>query len=72
MSSTDSIIAATTAVFNATPGTLFRIYKKDSTAHYTAVLLKDGSVLEVKNPDTSNKKEKFASVALWREARGAD
>lgn len=53
-----------------TPGTLFRIYSADNSKHYTAVLLKDGKVLEVKNPDTG-KKETFPSLTMWRASHGA-
>ncbi len=62
---------ASTEVASATtylPGSLFRYYKEDGT-HYTAVLLKDGRVLEVKNPETKEK-TKFASLAEWKEIRG--
>lgn len=62
------------------PGTLFRIYSTvDSPSisfpttgskHYTAVLLKDGKVLEVKNPDTG-KRETFPSLTMWRASHGA-
>lgn len=52
------------------PGTLFRIYSADNSKHYTAVLLKDGKVLEVKNPDTG-KKETFPSLTMWRASHGA-
>jgi hypothetical protein len=62
------------------PGTLFRIYSTaespsislatTSSKHYTAVLLKDGKVLEVKNPDTG-KKETFPSLTMWRASHGA-
>lgn len=51
-----------------TKGSLFRYYKEDGT-HYTAVLLKDGGVLEVKNPETKEK-TKFSSLAEWKEIRG--
>lgn len=44
------------------PGTLFRLSDK-----YTAVLLKDGSVLEVKNKDT-NTKSKYESFEAWQTA----
>ena len=62
------------------PGTLFRIYSTaespsislttTSSKHYTAVLLKDGKVLEVKNPD-NGKKETFPSLTMWRASHGA-
>ncbi len=52
------------------PGTLFRVYTADKSKHYTAVLLKDGQVLEVKNPDTG-KKETFPSFTMWRASHGA-
>ena len=52
------------------PGTMFRIYSADNSKHYTAVLLKDGQVLEVKNPDTG-KKETFPSLTMWRASHGA-
>ncbi len=51
-----------------TKGSLFRYYKEDGT-HYTAVLLKDGAVLEVKNPE-GIQKTKFASLTEWKETRG--
>ena len=34
------------------PGTIFRAYTADNSKHYSAVLLKDGRVFEIKNPDT--------------------
>ena len=43
--------------------TLFRIYSGDK--HYTAILLKNGTYLEVKNPDTNNKKVTFATLEEW-------
>jgi hypothetical protein len=46
------------------PGTTFRIYTADNSKHYTAVLLKDGQVLEVKNPDTGTKTT-FPSLTMW-------
>ena len=52
------------------PGTLFRIFTADNSKHYTALLLKDGQVLELKNPDTS-KKETFPSLIMWRASHGA-
>ena len=52
------------------PGTLFRIYTADNSKHYTALLLKDGKVLELKNPDTG-KKETFPSLTMWRASHGA-
>ena len=52
------------------PGTMFRIYSADNSKHYTAVLLKDGQVLEVKNPDTG-KKETFPSLTMWRASHSA-
>ena len=36
------------------PGTIFRIYSADKSKHYTAVLLKNGKVLETKNPDVTH------------------
>jgi hypothetical protein len=59
------------------PGTLFRLYTNDETQsisfptkpkHYTAVLLKDGKVLEVKNPDTGLKNT-FDSLEVWQSSR---
>ena len=44
------------------PGTLFRINIEGS--RYTSVLLKDGKVLEVKNPINS-KKTLYDSVQAW-------
>jgi hypothetical protein len=59
------------------PGTLFRLYSNDESQsisfpvkpkHYTAVLLKDGKVLEVKNPDTGLKNT-FDSLEAWQLVR---
>lgn len=44
------------------PGTIFRIYIQDN--HYTSILLRDGRVLEVKNPNT-NKKLLYDSRFEW-------
>jgi hypothetical protein len=52
------------------PGTLFRIYSTDNSKHYTAVLLKDGQVLELKNPDTGTR-ETFPGLSMWRASHGA-
>lgn len=52
------------------PGTLFRIYTADNSKHFTAVVLKNGQILEVKNPYT-NKKELFPSFNMWRTFHGA-
>jgi hypothetical protein len=50
------------------PGTLYRAYPKgEKSKHYTAVLLKDGKVLEVKNLD-SKIKTKYDSIELWQAA----
>jgi hypothetical protein len=54
------------------PGTLFRVYTADKSKHYTAVLLRDGQVLEVKNPDPDSKTGmKFPSLTMWRASHGA-
>lgn len=45
-----------------TPGTIFRIYCDNT--HYTAVLLKDGKVLEVKNPNTYSQTT-YDSINQW-------
>lgn len=50
------------------PGTLFRIFTADRSKHYTAVLLKDGKLLEVKNPDGGDK-VMYDSLDLFKEAR---
>jgi hypothetical protein len=57
-------------MYSYNPGTMFRIYAADNSKHYTAVLLKDGQVLEVKNPDTG-KKETFPSLTMWRASHSA-
>lgn len=50
---------------------LYRIYPKGESVlnpnskHYTLVECKDGSFLEVKNPDNNNTKTKFESVEAW-------
>lgn len=48
-----------------TPGTLFRAHVADKSKHYTALLLKNGAVLELKNPDTGVKST-FDSFDHWR------
>ena len=50
------------------PGTLFRIYSEDKAKHYTVVLLKNGTYLEVKNPD-SGIKTTFDTLEDWYKAR---
>lgn len=45
-------------------GTTFRYFLSDSVKHYTAVMLKDGRVLEVKNPD-STEKETYEDLDEW-------
>jgi hypothetical protein len=60
-------MSSTTTSTTLNPGTLFRIQATERT-HYTAVLLKDGKVLEVKNPDTNNQKQTYDSFALWCQA----
>jgi hypothetical protein len=50
------------------PGTLFRIYSEDKSKHYTVVLLKNGTYLEVKNPNT-NTKTIFDTLEDWHKAR---
>jgi hypothetical protein len=48
------------------PGTMFRAYPNtDKSKHYTAVLLKNGKVLEVKNPD-NGAKTTYDSLELWQ------
>ena len=54
---------------NNEKGTTFRFYKEDGT-HYTAVQIKDNKVLEVKNPNSSEKKI-YDSLAEWLETIGA-
>jgi len=49
---------------NYTPGTLFRLCEANTSKHYTAVLLKDGTILEVKNPHT-NSKTTYDSLDCW-------
>lgn len=51
------------------PGTVFRSYNADRSAHNTAVLLKDGRVLELKNADGSPKKT-HDTYAAWLSERG--
>jgi hypothetical protein len=49
--------------------TLFRLYSSDRSTHYTAIWMKNGKYLEVKNPFITEKKE-FESLQAWSEARG--
>jgi hypothetical protein len=51
-------------------GTLFRSYNADRTAHSTAVLLKDGTMQELKNADGSEKKI-YPSYEAWASEKGA-
>lgn len=50
------------------PGTIFRCYPTVESKHYTAVLLKNGNVLEVKNPDSWDKTT-FDSLEAWLASR---
>jgi hypothetical protein len=50
-------------------GTIYRLYSEDRSTHYTAVLLKNGSLLEVKNPEgASNVTAK--TLEEWKLLRG--
>jgi hypothetical protein len=53
------------------PGTILRAYPTadDKGYHYTAILLKDGKVLEVKNPVTGTKAT-YESLDTWMEWHG--
>ena len=50
-------------------GTIYRFYPDSLDSHYTAVQLKTGGILEVKNPATPGVKTPFDSVEAWTEAR---
>lgn len=50
-------------------GTVFRLYNSDSSKHYTAIMLKDGKVMEVKNPDGGRVGTKFNSVEEFKTER---
>lgn len=50
-------------------GTVFRLYNSDSSKHYTAIMLKDGKVMEVKNPDGGRVGTKFNSVEEFKSER---
>jgi hypothetical protein len=55
----------------AAPGMHYRIFPDPaSSKHYTAVLLKDHTYLEVYNIDTPGVKTKFATLEEWHKARG--
>lgn len=62
MSTTAAATAANTTSF--APGTLFRIYKENN-IHFTAVLLKNGKLLEVKNPTNGFKTTPYESLSDW-------
>lgn len=53
------------------PGSLLRAYvhSDDTSKHYTAVVLKNGNVLEVKNINNDKKQTKFESVEDWCQIR---
>ena len=51
-------------------GTIYRFYPDSRDSHYTAVQLRTGGILEVKNPAAApHTKTPFASVEEWIEAR---
>lgn len=54
-----------------TIGSLLRIFTADRSKHYTAVVLKDGKLLEVKNPETTER-TMFESVEKYLELRLVD
>ena len=68
--------AVAPAVAAAAPvvGTMYRLYPDPATdTHYTAVLLKTGKFLEVKNPNRKPDEAKpapFSTLDSWRDARG--
>ena len=67
---------ASAAAVGPAIGTIYRLYPDPATGtHYTAVLLKTGKFLEVKNPNRKPDEAKpapFASLDEWRTARGCD
>lgn len=52
------------------PGTIFRLHV-DATKHYTAVKLRNGNLLEVKNPDRPAYTT-FPSLTMWRTSHAMD
>jgi hypothetical protein len=53
--------------------TLFRIFSNEQKdIHYTAVLLKNGTYLEVKNPDTNNTKVVYQTLEEWAKAHNSN
>ena len=53
------------------PGTLLRIYPDASSSnHFTSIVLKNNTLLEIKNPNSPLKKDVFNTVELWCESRG--
>jgi hypothetical protein len=53
------------------PGTIYRSDDVDG-AHYTAVLTHNGTLLEIKNPESSHERISFADLDAWAVARGID
>lgn len=64
-----SVAACGTSVAAPAPGTIYRFYPDSLDSHYTAVQLKTGGILEVKNPVAKGTKTPFESVEAWIEAR---
>ena len=60
---------STAAEASAPTGTIYRFYPDSRDSHYTAVQLKRGGILEVKNPEAKGTKTPFESVETWIEAR---
>ena len=69
-------VVASAAAVGPAIRTIYRLYPDPaSDTHYTAVLLKTGKFLEVKNPNRKPDEAKpapFASLDEWRAARGCD
>lgn len=59
------LLLSITNKMSYSPNTVFRAYVQNESKHYTAVLLKDGTILEVKNPN-SIVKRRFDSLEVWQ------
>ena len=51
-----------------TTGTILRAYNADKTLHNTAIVLREGGVMELKNVDHRKTRTKHASVDEWKSA----
>jgi hypothetical protein len=54
---------------NYSANTLFRLKAQDNSKHYTAILLKNGKIYEVKNSDTHTRGTTYNSLEDWKNSK---